>query len=226
VSTLFKRRKALQKKLSEVSNIVPVSSPSATVSDHLTHAQSFTSASELRNRTKASTTTHIHEEVSVIAKAIEKGAKLDVDQIKAFRELLQSEIDSLDQDLAGKSSSQNVEKYSYPKNLNINNFTDYIFLPTLVYELEYPRQEKIHWTYVAEKTVATFGVIGCMIAVSQAYIYPVVVRTIEMKEQGWTVQERLTEFPWILLDMLFPMMTEYLLSWYVIWECVVSHSSS
>lgn len=47
--------------------------------------------------------------------------------------------------------------------------------------------------------------------VSQSYIYPVVVRTIEMKDAGMTLVDRLKVFPWILSDLLFPFMTEYML---------------
>lgn len=47
--------------------------------------------------------------------------------------------------------------------------------------------------------------------VSQSYIYPVVVRTIEMKDAGMTLPERLKVFPWILSDLMFPFMTEYML---------------
>jgi sterol O-acyltransferase len=93
-----------------------------------------------------------------------------------------------------------------------------------VYELEYPRQESVNWFYVAEKATATFGVIGVMIVVSTAYIYPVCQSIVQMKEDGIPLEERLKEFPWAFSDLLFPFMMEYLLSWYVIWECVVSYS--
>ena len=46
------------------------------------------------------------------------------------------------------------------RNLNLKNFVEWTCFPTLVYELEYPREEKIKWWYVAEKTAATFGVFG------------------------------------------------------------------
>lgn len=91
----------------------------------------------------------------------------------------------------------------------------------VVYELEYPRQGDINWYYVAEKLVATFGVIAVMIIISQAFIYPVVMDTIKMKEQGMPLAGRLREFPWILSDLTFPFILEYLLAWYVIWECIV-----
>jgi hypothetical protein len=36
--------------------------------------------------------------------------------------------------------------------------------------------------------------------------------TLRMKEDGLTVQQRLQEFPWVLSDLLFPFMMEYLLA--------------
>lgn len=33
-------------------------------------------------------------------------------------------------------------RVNYPKNLTINNFVDFMFCPTLCYELSYPRTEE------------------------------------------------------------------------------------
>ena len=117
-------------------------------------------------------------------------------------------LDALTEDLKGKcTKGDNI----YPSNLAIRNHYEYIVLPTLVYELEYPRSDKINWYYVAEKTAAVFGVLAVMNLISQAFIYPVVVRTIEMKDAGMLLQERLEEFPWILSDLIFPFMMEYMM---------------
>ena len=149
-------------------------------------------------------------DIASVATTIESGEALDQDQIESFKRILQWGIDALDGELKGKCS--NTTNY-YPRNLNLGNFAEYIPLPTVVYELEYPRQDHISWPYVLEKTAATFGVIGVMIVVSQAFIYPVVVTMLEMKEQGMPISQRLREFPWILSDLLFPFMLEYLLAW-------------
>lgn len=58
--------------------------------------------------------------------------------------------------------------------------------------------------------------------VSQAYIYPVVVRTLEMKEIGLPLRQRLEAFPLILGDLIFPFLLEFLMSWYIIWECILN----
>ncbi|OQE42393.1 hypothetical protein PENCOP_c004G04436 [Penicillium coprophilum] len=150
---------------------------------------------------------------------IETGVPLNPNQMKSIRELLEQEIRVLSEGLKGRCSLTNNH---YPKNLSIRNICDFMALPTLVYELEYPRTEKIDWLYVAEKTLATLGIIVVMIAVSQSWIYPVVMETVRMKKEGMTAQQRLREFPWVLGDLLFPFMMEYLLAFYVIWECVLN----
>ena len=143
-----------------------------------------------------------------VAEAIESGEPLDIDQIQTFQRIIKWEIDALTTDLKGKcTTSGNV----YPTNLTIANHYEYIVLPILVYELEYPRSDKINWYYVAEKGIAVFGVLGIMNMVGQSLIYPVVVRTIEMKDAGMTLQQRLELFPWILSDLVFPFMMEYMM---------------
>ena len=154
-----------------------------------------------------------------MAKAIESGEPLDKDQIQAFARLINTEITILDEELRGKCT---ITDNIYPKNLTVCNLCDWTCLPTLVYELEYPRQEKINWWYVAEKSAATLGVIWIMIILSQAYIYPIVIETVRQKEAGMTLDQRWKEFPWVVSDMLFPLLLEQLLAWYVIWECLLN----
>lgn len=66
------------------------------------------------------------------------------------------------------------------------------------------------WSYALEKGVATLGIIAIMNTLAQARIYPVVVRAINLRET-LPVVERLKEFPFILNDLVFPFIMEYLL---------------
>ena len=161
-------------------------------------------------------------EVANVAATIASGRSLDINQMHAFKEIIKTEIDSLSEELRGKAIN---EANIYPNNLNLYNFADWTCLPTLVYELEYPRQEKIRWWYVVEKTAATFGCIGVMMVISQAYLYPPMAETVRMKEAGVTFEQRMEEFPWILSDMLFPLLLEQLLTWYVIWVSLATSES-
>lgn len=158
-------------------------------------------------------------EIAAIGQAIEAGKSIDADQIQTFHRVLTTEITILDEELHGKcTTTDNI----YPKNLTLYNFIEWTCLPTLVYELEYPRHERVNWWYVAEKSAATLGVIWIMIIISQAYMYPVVVETVRQKEAGMSLDERWKEFPWVVGDLLFPMLLEQLLAWYVIWECLLN----
>ncbi len=211
----YKMREYLKRKLKQLDSVAPVQTPSATTpsvaslaTHYLDRRPSAADISQRRQYLHTSTKDDGTSNINQVATAIESGEPLDIDQIQVFERIIKWEIDALTDDLKGKSRSTNK---SYPKNLTIANHYEYIVLPTLVYELEYPRSENISWYYVAEKAVAIFGVLLVMNSVSQAYIYPVVVRTIEMKEAGMPLLERLKVFPWILSDLIFPFMMEYMM---------------
>jgi sterol O-acyltransferase len=227
VSRVYRRRNLLQEKLRQLDGMNTQERHEPTLSDKkaLTTTSLENPASHAltkRRNLGPKYSTNLTNEVSDIASishAIETGKPLDEEQTQAFHKVLNTEITILDEELRGKcTTTDNM----YPRNLTLYNFVEWTCLPTLVYDLEYPRQERINWWYVAEKSAATLGVIWVMIIISQAYIYPVVVETVRLKEAGMSLDERWKEFPWVVSDMLFPMLLEQLLSWYVIWECLLN----
>jgi sterol O-acyltransferase len=215
LSELYKRQKVLEAKLRLLLE-VPIPSPSSPLPTALaTSYFDATDLSQLSRRKRPSTTpslAEVDEDVNAVAAAIESDSPLSQAHLRSLRKLISWEIDALTSELKGTCK---VTQNYYPSNLTVCDWFLYVPLPTLIYELEYPRQDRIDWSYVAEKAAATFGVIFVMIVVSTAYIYPVVTSILSMKEQGVELKERLKEFPWAFLDLLFPMMMEYLLSWYV-----------
>ena len=226
LSGVYRRREMLQRKLRQLEEkgvFTNGSNGHGSVRSSALDTLDGSTLSSLRERPPigARTTTDMDQEVSDVAKvskAIESGKALDAAQVGAFQRVIMAEIENLNIELRGKSSSADT---AYPRNLNFRNFVEWTCLPTLVYELEYPRVEKINWWYVAEKTAATFGTIGVMMVISQAYIYPPVAQAARLKQTG-KLQERWNELPWLISDMLFPLLLEQLLSWYVIWECVLN----
>jgi sterol O-acyltransferase len=220
LSDLYKKKTVLEQNLKQLddSDLRSPESPRAYATSYM-DAAGF---DQLSHRRKSNADLHeeADKDISCIASAIEADAPLSFDQARSLRKLIAWEIDALNEELKGTCK---VTSNHYPRNLSLWDFYGYIPLPTVVYELEYPRQESVNWFYVAEKTTATFGVIGVMIVVSTAYIYPVCQSIVQMKEEGIPLKERLKEFPWAFSDLMFPFMMEYLLSWYVIWECVVSY---
>jgi sterol O-acyltransferase len=227
VSRVYKRRILLQQKLHQLDAMDAQQTPAASSSGAKalnTSSLDNEASHELTKRRsygpKYSTDlSHEVSEIGSIGQAIETGKPLDADQIQAFHRVLTTEITILDEELRGKCTTTNN---SYPNNLTLYNFIEWACLPTLVYDLEYPRQDHINWWYVAEKSAATLGIIWVMIIISQAYIYPVVIETVRLKEAGMSLDERWQEFPWVVSDMLFPMLLEQLLSWDVIWECLLN----
>jgi sterol O-acyltransferase len=91
---------------------------------------------------------------------IESGEPLDAEQIQAFARVIKTELTILGEELRGNCSTTDN---AYPKNLTLANFIDWSWLPTLVYELEHPRQEKRSWTCIAEKSVKGHDTLGNII---------------------------------------------------------------
>ncbi|KAK2039957.1 MBOAT family protein [Colletotrichum somersetense] len=225
LSSAYKRRKYLLSKLKKLESVPPVESRSATSPSasavSLSHLANPPSAAEMEGRRQSVAHARGSDETDLdrISRAIESAEPLDADQIRVFERIIRWEVDGLTDELRGKATS--VVR-AYPNNLSFKNHYEYIVLPTLVYELEYPRSDSIDWFYVAEKTAAMFGIIFVMIMVSQAFIYPVVMQTLAMKESGMPLSERVRYFPWMLSDLVFPFLMEYLMAWYLIWEAILN----
>ncbi|KAH9852659.1 MBOAT-domain-containing protein [Lenzites betulinus] len=95
----------------------------------------------------------------------------------------------------------------WPANITLRDFAWYQLTPTLVYELEYPRTERIRPLYVFEKTVAFFGTFALLYTIVETFIIPLT----PTKEQS---------FARSLLDLALPFMISYLLLFYIIFECI------
>ncbi|KAI0358051.1 MBOAT-domain-containing protein [Trametes cingulata] len=95
----------------------------------------------------------------------------------------------------------------WPANVTVRDFAWYQLTPTLVYELEYPRTERIRPLYVFEKTAAFFGTFALLYTIVETFIIPLT----PTKEQS---------FARSLLDLAMPFMISYLLLFYIIFECI------
>ncbi|KAK9240191.1 MBOAT, membrane-bound O-acyltransferase family-domain-containing protein [Lipomyces kononenkoae] len=113
-----------------------------------------------------------------------------------------------------------MSKVRYPNNVTFFNFFDYMMLPTLVYELEYPRTKHIRWSYVFEKTAAIFGVFFLMIIIAEQYFYPIVMHALSLRSLPFL--EKVKEYPFLFFDLLFPFLLMYLLTWYIIWDAILN----
>jgi sterol O-acyltransferase len=223
LSSLHKRRALLLSKLRKLENVDPVRSPSTTKPPasalSTSHLSLAPSAQEWKEQRQSINNERSTPDTEKISRAIESGEPLDNDQVEIFERIMKWEVDALTDELKGKSTAP---ARAYPHNLTATNHYEFNLLPTLVYELEYPRSESINWYYAAEKIAACFGVIFVMIMISQAFIYPVVMETVAWKDAGVPLADRFRAFPWMLSELVFPFMIEYLLAWYLIWETILN----
>ncbi|PPQ64222.1 hypothetical protein CVT24_008598 [Panaeolus cyanescens] len=92
----------------------------------------------------------------------------------------------------------------WPQNITWKNFAVYQLIPSLVYELEYPRTDRIRPLYLFEKTVATFGTFALLYTVTESFILP------------YTAIASQQSFLRSLLDLALPFMMAYLLLFFII----------
>lgn len=116
---------------------------------------------------------------------------------------LAEELGALEQEL----TSVGPHRVRWPENVTFVNFADYMLIPTLVYELEYPRTDRIRPIYLVEKTVATFGTFTLLYTVTEHYIMPLTPHPDQ-------------SFFRSLIDLALPFMLCYIILFYLIFECI------
>jgi sterol O-acyltransferase len=132
----------------------------------------------------------------------------------------QESLRRLREDLAFELSSP-LGRVSYPENLNLYNWVDYIFCPTLCYELEYPRVAHIRPLEVFYKSLAVFGCIFLMVITTEEFILPV----LDESAIALHHSKGALDFSLILAEtigrLLFPFMITFLLTFLVIFEYIL-----
>lgn len=145
---------------------------------------------------------------------------------------LKAEIDSDD---SNSSASQSVGhlrvdlameltsplgNVTYPDNLTVYNFTDFLFCPTLCYELEYPRTEKTVWREFFYKSLAIFGCIFLLTVTSEEFIIPVLAESAIAMHSTSRISDRGLILAETISKLLFPFMVSFLLVFLVIFEYI------
>ncbi|KFH41980.1 sterol O-acyltransferase-like protein [Hapsidospora chrysogenum ATCC 11550] len=137
------------------------------------------------------------------------------------------DVQALREDLARELTSP-LGNVTYPRNLTWSNYLDYLLCPTLCYELEYPRVDRINWTSLISKIIATFGCIFLLTVVSEDFILPVLTDAAQRLHPPRAISPQpppLAESLLILAEsiswLLFPFMLTFLLVFLVIFEYVL-----
>ncbi|CAG7847235.1 Probable sterol O-acyltransferase 1; AltName: Full=Sterol-ester synthase 1 [Serendipita indica DSM 11827] len=110
-------------------------------------------------------------------------------------------------ELEAELTSNGPKQVRWPANITWLNYIDYQMLPTLVYELEYPRTDRVRPMYVLEKTIATFGTFFLLYQYTEHFIMP------HIPEAGQS-------FVYSMLNLALPFMVCYLILFYLIFECI------
>lgn len=119
-------------------------------------------------------------------------------------------------------SLQDDKLIKFPQNITFKNFFTFTMFPTVVYELVFPRTERIRKSFLFEKIIAIFGIISIMLFVAEYSIYPLVVRSIELRKTNLSLLDRQVAYILLLVDMIPPFMVEYLLVFYLIWDAILN----
>ena len=129
-------------------------------------------------------------------------------------------LTQLRNDLALELTSP-LGRVTYPENLILYNYVDYILCPTLCYELEYPRTEKTQWMELFWKTLAVFGCIFLLTITSEEFIVPVLRESAIRLESAQCMMDKGLVFAESISMLLFPFMVTFLLVFLVIFEYVL-----
>jgi sterol O-acyltransferase len=129
-------------------------------------------------------------------------------------------VRALRDDLAMELTSP-LGSVTYPANLTPANFVDFLFCPTLCYELEYPRTERTVWLELFYKTLAVFGCIFLLTVTSEEFVLPVLAESSAAMHASASLSERALVLAETTSRLLFPFMVSFLLVFLVIFEYIL-----
>ncbi|KXG45224.1 Sterol O-acyltransferase, ACAT/DAG/ARE types [Penicillium griseofulvum] len=129
-------------------------------------------------------------------------------------------LERLREDLATELTSP-LGNISYPQNLHIGNYVDFLFCPTLCYELEYPRRLERRWSEIGWKAAAVFGCIFLLTLTSEEFIVPVLAEASAQLRVFSNITDKALVLAETISMLLFPFMIIFLLVFLVIFEYVL-----
>eukprot|EP01119_Soliformovum_irregulare_P008740 TRINITY_DN2184_c0_g1_i1.p1 TRINITY_DN2184_c0_g1~~TRINITY_DN2184_c0_g1_i1.p1 ORF type:complete len:434 (-),score=50.33 TRINITY_DN2184_c0_g1_i1:492-1793(-) len=104
------------------------------------------------------------------------------------------------------TSSTIAPSIQYPQNVTLKNYIYFLVVPTLVYELEYPRTERVRPAYVVEKVATLAAFWAALQILNHNYLQPVMMRLAEISVVEATLQ------------MAVPALFYYLFLFYILFD--------
>lgn len=96
----------------------------------------------------------------------------------------------------------------FPQNVTFGNFSDFLLIPSLVYELSYPRTEKIRWNYLLEKILTGVGIFTVIHVIVDIYVSPVLIKS----PSESTIE--------VVAELIIPFTVSYMLVFYMVFDCI------
>lgn len=143
--------------------------------------------------------------------------EIDSDDRSEKEKEQKEQLDQLRTDLAMELVSP-LGQVTFPQNLTLWNYCDYILCPTLCYELEYPRNPKMQWMELFWKTLAVFGCIFLLTLTSEEFITPVLAESAIRLQHVHGLADKGLILAETISMLLFPFMITFLLVFLVIFE--------
>ena len=135
------------------------------------------------------------------------------------KEAATAKLEYLREDLARELTSP-LGNVTFPQNLTLGNYVDYLFCPTLCYELEYPRVPHMQKSELFFKTLAVFGCVFLLTITSEEFIVPVLADSAKRLEAASSVSDGVLVMAETISNLLWPFTVTFLLVFLVIFEYI------
>ncbi|VEU24294.1 DEKNAAC105650 [Brettanomyces naardenensis] len=153
--------------------------------------------------------------------------KIELDVSKAYlkkhenldpllREALEKSVEFSNFELGTQAQS-----IPFPENISFANYFEYSMFPVVVYEVSFPRTEKIRWGYLFGKVAGIFGTIFVMVAIAQNEMYPIVMKCFEL-HKATSFLYKAQNYPILLIEMVPPFLAMYMMVFFLIWELILN----
>ncbi|KAL6939237.1 hypothetical protein ACO0RG_003070 [Hanseniaspora osmophila] len=143
---------------------------------------------------------------------------------KENSKILEKSVEYCESEIKSQSPKTNdplTQQPLFPESLTVTNFFEFSMFPTLVYQITYPRNNKIRKVYVFEKLSAIFGIIFVMMTVAQIFMYPAALKAMSLESYPNSL-EKWKLWIFACIDMIPGFICMYLLTWYLIWDAILN----
>lgn len=78
-----------------------------------------------------------------------------------------------------KGAGEKIKTSDYPRNLTVENLVHFIGVPTLCYQTEYPRSDRIRWQFVARQLVEMSILSAVVYVIFVQYMQPILLNAVK-----------------------------------------------